>query len=179
MTPEPLAQLRDIHLPEAVGWWPPAPGWWLLALLLVAALVYGLLWWRRRRARLYFRGQASQLLQTCWQDYHQNGQHRAFLDTLFEILKRVRLSAEHGKTPSQTGDDDQAQAVSQASEVLSSTSMFELLDHSSGGELGKHVHRTHIEQLLYQPHAEPLNREQCQALYRAARHYLKRVHRQC
>ena len=23
--------LRDIHLPEAIGWWPPAIGWWLLA----------------------------------------------------------------------------------------------------------------------------------------------------
>jgi hypothetical protein len=30
--------LRDIHLPDAIGWWPPAPGWWILAAVLVAAL---------------------------------------------------------------------------------------------------------------------------------------------
>jgi len=34
--------LKDIHLPEAIGWWPPAIGWWLLAVLIPAliAIVY-------------------------------------------------------------------------------------------------------------------------------------------
>ncbi len=36
---DPLAALRDIHLPPDPGWWPPAPGWWLLALLVVGLLV--------------------------------------------------------------------------------------------------------------------------------------------
>lgn len=44
---EPLP-LRDIHLPEAIGWWPPAPGWWLL-LILSITLAGGLAWWLRRR----------------------------------------------------------------------------------------------------------------------------------
>lgn len=26
--------LRDIHLPEAISWWPPAIGWWILAVLI-------------------------------------------------------------------------------------------------------------------------------------------------
>ena len=44
--------LREIHLPESVGWWPPAPGWWLLPALLVlglAAAWYGRLLYRRRK----------------------------------------------------------------------------------------------------------------------------------
>jgi len=36
-------QLRDLHLPDPVGWWPLAPGWWFLLLLLAAAIAYGLL----------------------------------------------------------------------------------------------------------------------------------------
>ena len=42
--------LRDIHLPESIHWWPIAPAWWILLatiLLLLAALaVY---WWKKSR----------------------------------------------------------------------------------------------------------------------------------
>ncbi|MCW8957213.1 MAG: DUF4381 domain-containing protein [Gammaproteobacteria bacterium] len=31
--------LRDIHLPDAVSWWPPAPGWWLLLVLMIILAV--------------------------------------------------------------------------------------------------------------------------------------------
>lgn len=41
--------LRDLHLPEPVGWWPLAPGWWFVLLLIVAALGY--LVWRVIRKR--------------------------------------------------------------------------------------------------------------------------------
>ena len=30
--------LRDIHLPEAISWWPPAIGWWVLAVLMPLCL---------------------------------------------------------------------------------------------------------------------------------------------
>lgn len=44
--------LRDIHLPDPIGWWPLAPGWWgllVLLTLLIGILVYVIR--RRRRVR--------------------------------------------------------------------------------------------------------------------------------
>ena len=51
MNPDPLAELRDIHMPPAVSWWPPAVGWWLL-LLIAVLLVVVAFWWKRRREAL-------------------------------------------------------------------------------------------------------------------------------
>jgi len=38
----PGPELRDIHLPGPVHWWPPAPGWWLLALVALICIVFAL-----------------------------------------------------------------------------------------------------------------------------------------
>jgi hypothetical protein len=40
-TPLPL---RDLHLPEATGWWPLAPGWW--GVIAVLAVIAAYLAWR-------------------------------------------------------------------------------------------------------------------------------------
>lgn len=42
--------LKDIHLPEAIGWWPPAIGWWLLAIL-IPLLIAVLHWFYKRLTR--------------------------------------------------------------------------------------------------------------------------------
>ena len=43
---DPLAQLRDIHLPEAISVWPPAPGWWVLFIGIIALLATLAYYWR-------------------------------------------------------------------------------------------------------------------------------------
>jgi hypothetical protein len=49
-----LEQLRDIHLPDAISWWPLAPGWWALAaLLLIGIICVAGLEIRRRRSLKY------------------------------------------------------------------------------------------------------------------------------
>jgi hypothetical protein len=48
---DPLAELRGLHLPDAIGLWPPAPGWWIaLALVLCSVAAIALLARRRRRS---------------------------------------------------------------------------------------------------------------------------------
>ncbi len=32
--PPTQLDLKDIHLPETISWWPPALGWWILAVLI-------------------------------------------------------------------------------------------------------------------------------------------------
>lgn len=48
-----LEQLRDIHLPADISWWPLAPGWWVLAgtVVVAAVAVVGINYVRRRSVR--------------------------------------------------------------------------------------------------------------------------------
>lgn len=89
MNPEELP-LRDIHLPERVGWWPPAPGWWVLALLLLAMITFLLLAWRRRRARERALDLALRELDQLQREYQANT--KSLLRELSVLLRRVAIS---------------------------------------------------------------------------------------
>ncbi|MDZ7750273.1 MAG: DUF4381 domain-containing protein [Gammaproteobacteria bacterium] len=90
---DPLAELRDIHLPDPVSWWPPAPGWWLLALVVLVAL--GLASWalrrylkRRRRSRRVL-AEVDALAAA----YRRDGDTQALCSGLSLVLKRAALAA--------------------------------------------------------------------------------------
>ena len=42
--------LKDIHLPDAISWWPPAIGWWLVAIF-IPLLSFFLYWLYKRLTR--------------------------------------------------------------------------------------------------------------------------------
>lgn len=89
---EPLVQLRDIHLPDPVGWWPPAVGWWLLliAVLGLGALVSHLL--RRYLRRNRYRKEARQELQRLTENraVYSTGE---MLEQISRLLRRVAIQA--------------------------------------------------------------------------------------
>jgi hypothetical protein len=92
---DPLSELADIHLPDAVNFWPPAPGWWVLAALVVVALV---LVYRRQLARVFLRrrlGSALRELDAAYQTFQSAGDKNAaglqLLQTFNAVLKRVAL----------------------------------------------------------------------------------------
>jgi len=91
---ELLAQLRDIHEPAPISWWPPALGWWLVALLLLACAAATFLWIRRKRKqhlRNRYRVEAVRLL-----DAVDTGNLQA-VQEINEILKRVAVTT-YGRT---------------------------------------------------------------------------------
>ncbi|MGB1912292.1 MAG: DUF4381 domain-containing protein [Porticoccaceae bacterium] len=87
-TSDPLAQLRDIHLPEAVSWWPLAPGWWILGAALVAGIIYlSYFFWQRYQLLTYRRQALLDIKQL-----PNNSQHDR-ITALLALLKRVAASA--------------------------------------------------------------------------------------
>lgn len=94
MNPTDLSQLRDIHLPGAIAWWPPAPGWW--ALLGVILLGLGVLWWRHRqrfRERAALRG-----LKAVAQALAAGTEPVVCIQRISMILRRFAMSLE-GRAP--------------------------------------------------------------------------------
>jgi len=90
---DPLAGLRDIHLPDPVSWWPPAPGWWLLAL--GAVVVLGLAVWalgRHLKRRRRLRGILAEV-DALAAAYRRNGDAQALCSGLSLTLRRVALAA--------------------------------------------------------------------------------------
>lgn len=88
---DPLANLRDVHLPEAVSAWPPAPGWWVVAALLITALgALALLAWRRHQQRGYLR---DALVQIQALPLHKSLSPAEQLRRANDILKRCAITA--------------------------------------------------------------------------------------
>jgi len=101
---DPLSQLADIHLPEAIAFWPPAPGWWVVAVLVLLALALLLrqqlqrLLVRRRLATalreldtVYATWQQQSQQQSKQQQAQRNSAGLALLYGFNTILKRVAL----------------------------------------------------------------------------------------
>ena len=89
-TADPLAGLRDIHLPDAIAFWPPAPLWWAAAGALILLGACSILVARRRRASL--RRAALAELDAIERSFQATPDPGALAKRLSALLRRVALS---------------------------------------------------------------------------------------
>ena len=85
--------LRDIHLPEAVSWWPPAPGWWLLSVIVIAsvlAVIYFLQRRKRYRSSAIYLGR--QELERIRRDFETHNNEKQLIVELSALLRRLAIS---------------------------------------------------------------------------------------
>ncbi len=102
---ETALPLRDLHLPDPVGWWPLAPGWWFILLLVAGGLVY-LAWlalkkWRHNAPRRF----ALRQLARYEIEYLQHRNPVTLGQQLSELLRRGMLAyAPRANVAGLTGD---------------------------------------------------------------------------
>jgi hypothetical protein len=87
----PALQLRDIHLPDPVSWWPPAPGWWVL-IALSTLLFLAVRWFLKRLKARRFRVAALNELELLSAGFAQVPDAHLLVKALSVLLRRICLS---------------------------------------------------------------------------------------
>lgn len=90
---DPLAQLRDIHLPDPVSIWPLALGWWALIVIIIFFAVALTVWLVKRSRQQRYRKTAEALIEQAWQQFENDSDSSAYLTQLIYILRRTAITA--------------------------------------------------------------------------------------
>ena len=88
----PLSQLRDIHLPDAVSWWPPAVGWYGLLCVGIVFIVLAMRVAWRIHSRVKPKRQALKLLSQYRSHFVMHANVSLTCARVSELLKRVALT---------------------------------------------------------------------------------------
>ena len=89
--PDPLQELRDVHLPDPISWWPPAFGWWMILGALFVFVSLGL-WARAYRQRTRPRRLALAQLQEVKQQFAAYSDEQQTMTLLSDLLRRVAIA---------------------------------------------------------------------------------------
>ena len=96
---DPLANLRDIHLPGDVSWWPLAPGWWLLIVVVLALSTWGIMKWYQWRKRQVLLHEVKAELHRIQTDFSAHQTARTLVTDCSQLLRRLvvlRIGRERG-----------------------------------------------------------------------------------
>ncbi|GJL62840.1 DUF4381 domain-containing protein [Candidatus Nitrospira salsa] len=87
---DPLEQLRDLHIPDPVSFWPPALGWWVVLLLVLICVALGV-WVKRYRQSTAPRRTALAELTDLQVQFHETQDTVKLMAGLSELLRRYAL----------------------------------------------------------------------------------------
>jgi hypothetical protein len=130
-SPDPLSELRDLHLPAAVSPWPPAPGWWILlafSVMLMVAIGYFLA--HTLDSRKYRRKALAEHRKICSLEGDKER-----IQNFLELLRRTVISA--------TGENHSAS--------LSTDEFLNFLQESCSKKSLFNCDREKLDQALYSP----------------------------
>lgn len=88
---DPLQELRDVHMPGPISWWPPAFGWWMVIVVLII-LVSLVLWARAHRQRTRPRRVALAQLEQVKQQYAVHSDDQWAVTEVSCLLRRYALA---------------------------------------------------------------------------------------
>ena len=89
-TADPLMQLRDLHLPDPISFWPPALGWWVVALIVLGLVALGV-WVIRYRKKTAPRRFALAELAGLKASFHDKQDLAELMTGLSQLLRRYAM----------------------------------------------------------------------------------------
>ena len=87
----PTLELRDIHLPEPVSWWPLAPGWWFVIALIVLLIIGALLFRQHQKKQALKKTVRAEFENICAQHQRDNNTLQ-LVQSLSVLLRRACIS---------------------------------------------------------------------------------------
>jgi len=89
--PQQQLELKDIHLPESVSWWPPATGYWIIiTFIIVSILLYFLV--KKYRNKYKVRKIALTEFNRLKKEYTSTLNKKALVTSLSELIRRSAIS---------------------------------------------------------------------------------------
>jgi len=94
-------QLRDVHTPDAISWWPLAFGWWMLIAIVACLVIVSVIALIRYRRKVAYRKIAITELDKHFANWQLDKIDSRYLQAANALLKRVCSHLE-GNTSSQS-----------------------------------------------------------------------------
>jgi len=123
--------LRDIHLPDAISWWPLAIGWWLLPLIILAGgfAIYRFLKYKQQNRKLAYRKMALDELNNLQSQFKNQQNSIELIRSVSALLRRISLSyLPREETASLTGEQWIKQLNQLSSQTVFSDEIATLLE---------------------------------------------------